>query len=73
MQQLPGNLEKLYKRVYKIKVAKGMWEQKGRISAVLTMNAAKALVLPPQSLVWEPGKEDLKQLKGRCSEDTSSS
>jgi len=61
-----GNREKSPKKVYKTRVARGMWQQKGRISAALSMNPAEDLVFPPQPSVWEAGKEDPRPTKGRC-------
>lgn len=36
-----GNWEELYRGVYKTRAARGMWKQKGRISAVLTTNPCR--------------------------------
>lgn len=43
-QQLPGKQEKLYKTVYKTRVAIGMWELNDHISAALTMHPTEVLI-----------------------------
>lgn len=64
-----GNWEELYRGVHKTRAARGMWKQKGRISAVLTTNPGRRPSLSSTTLSLGarqggPKTEERKMLLG---------